>query len=64
MDRKYKYSYFTEATGLQEVKPSNSIPPKDINNISEKSTPKEMSELISLKLVEFIEQQLKEKKED
>jgi hypothetical protein len=58
MNEYFKYSVLNNSAGNQQIEfPSDYVKP-DIKDITEHSTPKEMSTFITKKLVESIEQDL------
>lgn len=63
MDKYLKYSVLNNSTENQTVELPKSFSRSDIKEITEQSTPKEMANFITNKLVEFIEQELSIKKE-
>ena len=59
MDKSLKYYSLGGLSEIQEIEPPKVHTKSDVNNITEQSTPKEISNFISQKLVEFIEKELK-----
>ena len=63
MNKYLKYSVLNNSTDNQMVELPQSYTKSDIKEITEQSTPKEMANFITKKLVEFIEKELKPKNE-
>ena len=63
MNKYLKYSVLNNSSDNQQFELPQIQNKSEINDITEHSTPKEMANYITTKLVEFIEQELKAKKE-
>ena len=62
MNKYLKYSILNNSSDNQKVELPQTHSKSDIKDITEQSTPKEMANFITTKLVELIEQELKAKK--
>jgi hypothetical protein len=63
MNKYLKYSVLNNSSDNQQFELPQIQIKSEIKDITEQSTPKEMANFITTKLVEFIEQELKIKKE-